>query len=194
VKALAKLFRGRFLHLARRALPGVAFPHIPWGKSWIVFAKPVVQGAEKVLEYLGRYVHKTAISDQAVVATDDRTVTFGYRDSRDQRRKTMTLPADEFLRRFLQHVPLRGLHRVRAFGLLHPAHRDTLRRLQLLLAPRQAPASPTPERPPRLRLPCPHCRQASLVLLRRLSPEECAARASAAAVAPTGLPPARAPP
>ena len=194
VKALAKLFRGRFLHLARRALPGVAFPHIPWGKSWIVFAKPVVHGAEKVLEYLGRYVHKTAISDQAVVATDDRTVTFGYRDSRDQRRKTMNLPADEFLRRFLQHVPLKGLHRIRALGLLHPAHRDTLRRLQLLLAPRQRPEPHTAEQPPRPRLPCPACRQASLVLVRRLSPEECVARANAAAAGPAGLPPARAPP
>ena len=106
----------------------------------------------------------------------------------------MTLPADEFLRRFLQHVPLQGLHRVRAFGLLHPAHRDTLRRLQLVLAPRQAPASPKPERPPRLRLPCPHCRQASLVLLRRLSPDECATWANAAAGGSTGLPAARAPP
>jgi hypothetical protein len=195
VKALAKLFRGRFLHLARRALPGVALPPIPWDKPWIVFAKPVVQGAEKVLEYLGRYVHKTALSDQAIVATDDRTVTFRYRDSRDQRRKTMTLPADELLRRFLQHVPLRGLHRVRVFGLLHPAHRDTLRRLQLLLAPRQAPAAPRPERSPRPRLPCPRCGQASLVLLRRLSPDECATWANVAADGgPTGLPPARAPP
>jgi len=64
-------------------------------------------------------------------------VTFRYRDSRDQQRKTMTLSSDEFLRRFLQHVPPKGFHRVRAFGLLHPEHRDTLRRLQLLLAPRQ---------------------------------------------------------
>src|SRR5262249_43363449 len=60
VRPLAKHFRGRFLHLARRALPDIAFPEIPRGKSWIVFAKPVVQGAEKVLEYLGRYVHRTA--------------------------------------------------------------------------------------------------------------------------------------
>jgi hypothetical protein len=193
-KALAKLFRGRFLCLARRALPGVAFPDIPWGKRWVVFAKPVVHGAEKVLEYLGRYVHKTAISEQAIVASNDRTVTFGYRDSRDQRRKTMTLPADEFLRRFLQHVPLQGLHRVRAFGLLHSAHRDTLRRLQLLLASRQAPEAPTHQQPPRLRLPCPRCGQASLVLLRRLSPDECAAWANAAAPGPAGLPSARAPP
>jgi Putative transposase len=48
-------------------------------------------------------------------------MTFRYKDSRDHRRKTMTLPAHEFLRRFLQHVPPKGLHRVRAFGLIHPA-------------------------------------------------------------------------
>src|SRR5438876_931026 len=63
VRALAKRFRGRFLHLARRALPGIAFPEIPWGKSWVVFAKPAVQGSEKVLQYLGRYVHRTATTD-----------------------------------------------------------------------------------------------------------------------------------
>ncbi|WP_437644355.1 IS91 family transposase [Sorangium sp. So ce362] len=194
VRALSKLFRGRFLHLARRALPRVAVPQIPWSKSWVVFAKPVVQGAEKVLEYLGRYVHRTAISDQGLVGFDDRTVTFRYRDSRDHRRKTMTLPAHEFLRRFLQHVPPKGLHRVRAFGLLHPAHRDTLQRLQLLLAPRQRPESstPGPRTPPR-RL-CPHCGQGSLSLVRRLSPAECVALANALAAESTVQPPARAPP
>ncbi|MEP7124970.1 MAG: IS91 family transposase [Byssovorax sp.] len=194
VKALAKRFRGRFLHLARRALPGVAFPHIPWDKPWIVFAKPVVQGAEKVLEYVGRYVHKTAIADSAIAAVDDRTVSFRYRDSRDHQRKTMTLPAHELLRRFLQHVPRKGLHRVRAFGLLHPAHRTTLRQLQIVLAPRQPLDSPAPARSTRLRLPCPQCRQASLLLVRRLSPQDCLAWANAHAAEPGGHPPARAPP
>ena len=194
VQALREGFRGRLLHLARRALPDVAFPHIPWGKRWVVFAKPVVQGAAKVLEYLGRYIHKTAISDQALVALDDRTVTFRYRDSSNHQRKTMVLPAHEFLRRFLQHVPPKGLHRIRAFGLLHPAHRDTLRRLQLLLAPQQQADAPTPVRPSRLRLPCPQCGQASLRLVRRLSPEACLAWANAIAAAPKVAPVARAPP
>ncbi|XXS91253.1 transposase [Sorangium sp. So ce362] len=193
VRALSKFFRGRFLHLARRALPRVAVPQIPWNKSWVVFAKPVVQGVEKVLEYLGRYVHKTAISDQGLVGFDDRTVTFRYRDSRDHRRRTMTLPAHEFLRRFLQHVPPKGLHRVCAFGLLHPAHRDTLQRLQLLLAPRH-PDSFTPGPRTRSRLLCPHCRQGSLSLVRRLSPAECAALANALADDSVVHPPARAPP
>jgi hypothetical protein len=148
VKALAKRFRGCFLTLARRALPGVRFPPIPWGKRWVVFAKPAVQGAEKVLDYLGRYVHRTAMSDKAIVTGDDALVAFTYRQSRDGQRRTMTLPAHELLRRFLQHVPPKGFHRVRAFGLLHPAHRETLRQLQLLLAPRPTPEQAAPPSPP----------------------------------------------
>jgi hypothetical protein len=136
-RALAKFFRGRFLHLARRAVPGLRLPVIDWDKRWVVFAKPVARPSV-VLDYLARYVHRTALSDKAITACDHRSVTFHYRDSRDRPRKRMTLPAHEFLRRFLQHVPLRGLHRVRAFGLLHPAERTTLRRLQLLLASRNA--------------------------------------------------------
>jgi hypothetical protein len=128
VKALAKRFRWLFLKLARRALPGVAFPYIPRQERWVVFAKPVVYGNDKVLEYFGRYVHRTALSERALLALDDRTVTFRYRDSRDHQRKTMTLAGQEFLRRFLQHVPAKGFHRVRAFGLLHPEYRPTLRR------------------------------------------------------------------
>ena len=192
VKALAKRFRGRFLHLARQALPNVAFPHIPWEKRWVVFAKPVVQGAEKILEYLGRYVHRTAIADHAIAALDDRTVTFRYQDSRTHQRKVMTLPAGEFLRRFLQHVPQKGFHRVRAFGLLHPAHRPALRQLQIMLAPRGGRESTATDAQPPLRRPCPRCKGASLVLLRRLMPDECFALA--ATLGEAALPPARAPP
>jgi hypothetical protein len=195
VKALAKLFRWRFLHLARRALPNVTFPQIPWGKRWVAFAKPVVQGSDKVLEYLGRYVHRTALSSRAIVAIDERTVTFRYRDSRTHEQKTMTLPADEFLRRFLQHVLAKGLHRVRAYGLLHPEHRHTLRRLQLLLAPPKAAEPETrqpilPETTPLLT--CPHCRKPTLRLVRRLTAAECIARDNAARSAVPAL--ARAPP
>ncbi|MEO7034962.1 MAG: transposase, partial [Polyangiaceae bacterium] len=197
VKALAKRFRGRFLNLCRRALPGVVFPHIPWEKGWIVFAKPTVQGSERVLEYLGRYVHRTAITDRAIVGATDHHVTFSYRDSCDGRRKTMTLPSDEFFRRFLQHVPPRGFHRVRAFGLLHPQHRDTLRRLQLLLKPKSPlPQSVAAETPSSAAtkpcLKCPHCGSPSLRLVHRLSPLECMSRHDAAGEQVPGL--ARAPP
>jgi hypothetical protein len=197
VKALAKRFRWLFLKLARRALPGVAFPPIPWRKRWVVFAKPVVHGNDKVLQYLGRYVHRTALSERALLALDAQSVAFRYRDSRDHQLKDMTLPGQEFLRRFLQHVPAKGFHRVRAFGLLHPEHRHTLRRLQLLLAPPQAPkptpaeaeALPVNERP---WFACPHCGKSSLRLVRRLSAAECLARDQAALAALPAT--ARAPP
>ncbi len=132
-----------------------------------------MQGPEKVLDYLGRYVHKTAIGNHAIVANDEHTVTFRYRTSRDQQKRVMTLPGSEFLRRFLQHVPPKGFHRVRAFGLLHRAHRDTLQRLQLLLAPRRAPAPPVTERPSPGRKRCPRCKELAMVLTRRLSVEAC---------------------
>jgi hypothetical protein len=151
-------------------------PQIPWGKRWVVFIKPAVHDPQRVLHYLGRYVHRTALTDKAIVGSDDKTVNFAYRDSRHQQRKCMTLPAHEFVRRFLQHVPPKGLHRVRAFGLLHSAHRITLKRVQLLLTAARAPA-PVPavldsglQRSP---LRCPHCLHATLRLLRRLSPIEC---------------------
>lgn len=175
--ALAKLFRGRFLHLARRAVPDLQLPLIPWDKRWVVFAKPVARPGV-VLDYLARYVHRTALSDKAITASDDRSVTFNYRDSGDGQRRAMTLPAHEFLRRFLQHVPLRGLHRVRAFGLLHPAERTTLKRLQLLLASRHA-APVNDNARPADPLPCPHCHERALRFVRRLSADECAARLAA---------------
>jgi hypothetical protein len=152
-----------------------------------------MHGSERVLEYLGRYVHRTALSGKALLGADEQTVTFRYRNSGDHRRKTMTLPAHEFLRRFLQHVPPKGFHRVRAFGLLYPEHRATLRRLQLLLAPSSAPLKPGPASAANSKtsLKCPHCRQLALRLMRRLSPLECLERANAArAVVHT----ARAPP
>ncbi len=198
LQALAKLFRAMFVRRARRALalaaPSVRLPEVPWSKSWVVFAKPTVQGGERVLEYLGRYVHRTALAESALVATDERHVTFRYRDSRDHKHKTMTLPASEFLRRFLQHVPPKGFHRVRAFGLLHPHRRSELKRLQLLLASKTQPPTPRPVTQRWRAFHCCQCGEPALRLLRRLSQAECLARA-APSPAP-GLRPAsaRAPP
>jgi hypothetical protein len=179
VKALGALFRGRFLHLARRALPSVALPYVPYEKRWVVFAKPTVQGSEHVLDYLGRYVQRTALSEHALLRVDAQSVTFRYRDSTDHQQKEMTLAGEEFLRRFLQHVPPKGFHRVRAFGLLHPEHRVTLLRLKLLLGSRQAPsqhgAEPAPTTGGRV---CPSCGAAELLLVRRLSVSECLERES----------------
>lgn len=85
----------------------------------------------------------------------------------------MALDPHEFLRRFLQHVPLKGLHRVRAFGLLHSTQRSTLRQLQLLLA---TPSStqPTQLTPPEHLRRCPHCNSARVRHLRHLTAHQCA--------------------
>ncbi len=120
------------------------------------------QGSHRVLEYLGRYVHKTALSNRAIVECNDRAVTFRYRDSKDQRLRTMTLPAGEFLRRFLKHVQPRGFHRVRAYGLLHSSQRVTLRRLQLLLQPRIPVDSAQDQERERRRPRCPACKSERL--------------------------------
>jgi hypothetical protein len=199
-RALAKRFRGRFLALARKALPSVPVPEIPWGKRWVVFTKEVVQDPARILEYLGRYVHRTALSDKAILRYDDRSVTFRYRDSRSHEPKTMTLDAYEFLRRFLQHVSPRGMHRVRAFGLLHPSKRETLRQLQLLLTPSsatqtQAVDEPTPpDHLPRRARRCPHCGTGILRWVRALSAEERWALLTTSVMPPLPEGIARAPP
>lgn len=173
VRALADRFRGVFLRLARQALPDVRLPYLPKKKRWVAYCKETIQGKERVLEYLGRYVHRTALSNNAIVTCTDDAVTFRYRNSRDNQEKTMTLPPQEFLRRFLQHVLPRGFHRVRSFGLLHASQRVTLRRLQLMLE-RPAAPSPEPEGATKGKLPpCPVCKIGSLRRLRRYSAADC---------------------
>ena len=194
--ALAEIFRARFMALARKALPRGQVPSVPRKKRWVVFAKPVVQGADAVLEYFGRYVHKTAMGNRAVVAADEQSVTFRYTDSETHQRKRMTLKPQELLRRFLQHVPPKGFHRVRSFGLLSSAQRPVLRRLQILLADRSdAPpvtSDKEPCEPPRLR--CPQCGKRTLVLGCRLTALECAALEVTWVSGPGRLAKARAPP
>lgn len=173
VHALSVKFWGRFLHLARRAVPHVVFPELPRKKRWVVHAKPVLQGGERVIEYLGRYIHRTALSERALVACDEQSVAFHYRDNRDGQRKVMTLPGEEFLRRYLQHVLPRGLHRVRAFGLLHPSQRTTLRRLQLLLGKVPKARAQDDEPEPRAPRRCEHCGASQWRRGPRLSAFEC---------------------
>ncbi len=92
--------------------------------EWVVYAKRPFAGPEAVLAYLARYTHRVAIANSRLVAMDERGVTFKWKDYRDKRNpdkprhKTMTLAADEFMRRFLLHVLPGGFHRIRHFGLI----------------------------------------------------------------------------
>ena len=90
-------------------------------QEWVVYAKRPFAGPAAVLAYLARYTHRVAISNSRLIACDDHGVTSRYKDYRAKgqtRHKTMTLAADEFLRRFLLHVLPRGFHRIRHYGLL----------------------------------------------------------------------------
>jgi len=133
VKALSMIFRGMFKRFTSEELPEVKIPKTVWSKSWAVYCKPSVQGAEKVLKYLGRYVHRIAIANSRILSIENGKVSFRYQGSRTLQWKIMTLDAMEFIRRFLQHVLPKGIHKIRYYGLWNPSHRDTLRRLQIIL-------------------------------------------------------------
>ena len=113
----------------------------------VVFAKPPFAGPEQVLGYLGRYTHRVAIANSRLVGLDNGKVSFTWKDYRhDGKTKVMTLSADEFIRRFLQHAMPDGFHRIRHIGFLANCHRSKKLALcrDLLAAP--PPDVPSPRR------------------------------------------------
>ncbi len=130
-------------------------------KKWVIYAKPPFSGPEAVLAYLSRYTHRVAISNHRLISFDEAGVTFRYKDYRRSgadRHRTMTLHADEFIRRFLVHVLPQGFHRIRHYGLLASAGRkaNVARARELLAVPMTAePAAPDAPSDPKP--PCPCC-------------------------------------
>jgi hypothetical protein len=116
--------------------------------EWVVYAKRPFAGPQAVLAYLSRYTHRVAISNSRLIALDEASVTFKWKDYRIKGRdrlKTMTLAAAEFIRRFLLHVLPSGFHRIRHYGLFAGTVRaHNIERVRQLLA---APTTPS-ERPP----------------------------------------------
>ncbi|HEY1210109.1 MAG TPA: IS91 family transposase [Terracidiphilus sp.] len=93
-------------------------------KKWVVYAKAPFGGPQHVLEYLGRYTHRVAISNRRLLALENGRVSFAWKDYRDAgKSKVMTIPAEEFIRRFLQHVVPPGFQRIRYYGFLANCHR-----------------------------------------------------------------------
>jgi hypothetical protein len=172
VRALSVGFRARFLMRWKRLLPEVVIPASVWKKPWGVYAKPTVQGTDCVLRYLARYVHRAAITDARIVRVDATTVTFRYQAASTPGWRTMTLPGEEFLRRFLQHVLPRGFHKVRYYGFWRPQAVTTRVQLQDQLAPPPTPSctSSPATLPSGLAAArrCPHCTSGHPVPDRRL--------------------------
>jgi hypothetical protein len=137
-------------------------------KKWFVYARPPFSGPETVLAYLARYTHRVAISNRRLIALDERGVTFRYKDYRrngQARYRTMTLSADEFIRRFLLHVLPKGFHRIRHYGLLASAGcKANIARAKDLMAatmpevdPPAAHDTADPDATTDHRPPCPRC-------------------------------------
>jgi len=137
-------------------------------KKWVVYSKPPFGGPEAVLAYLSRYTHRVAISNRRLISQDETGVTFRYKDYRcdgDARHRTMTLSADEFIRRFLMHVLPKGFHRIRHYGLLATGQcKANIARARELLAAPAPPAVHKPASPAERRLPCPCCGGRMLVI------------------------------
>jgi len=178
VEALTVIFRAKFMELARSALPDVKFPRSIWRKEWVVYSKASVCGAEKVLAYLARYVHRVAITNSRILSMEDGRVGFRYKDSRERTWKTMTLAASEFIRRFLQHVLPRGFHKVRYYGILAPSNRHLLAKAKELLADaarsRVSPAGDGSNGASQAQvqpMPCPSCKIGHLFFIGRVAPK-----------------------
>ncbi|MDG2258439.1 MAG: IS91 family transposase [Paracoccaceae bacterium] len=192
VKVLSRLFRRLFLEGLTRLhkagelkvfgdLVGLADPdtlaaHLaPLRKTdWVVYAKPPFGGPEAVLAYLSRYTHRVAISNHRLVSANANTVAFRWKDYRikhGERMKTMRLPTDEFIRRFLIHVLPSGFHRIRHTGFLaNGIRRDRIAKIRLLLnaepepdqTPDEATSAECDDKP--AHQPCPKCGGAMVVV------------------------------
>jgi hypothetical protein len=144
VKILSRVFRGKFLCFLKKAyteqaliFTGSSLPYAEessflalidalYDPDWVVYCKKPFKSSFHVVKYLSRYTHKTAIYNNRLIAMDDQTVTFHYRDYKDDCKvKPLTLDAMEFMRRFMMHVLPSGFQKIRYYGFLSNANRKT---------------------------------------------------------------------
>jgi hypothetical protein len=125
-----------------------------FSKDWVVYAKEPFAGPQAVLKYLARYTHRVAISNSRIVSSADGQITFSYKDYADDcRKKELSLPTPEFVRRFLLHVVPKQFVRIRYFGFMASGLRaKALAMLKKTFTEVQAPVLP-----PRQRTACPSC-------------------------------------
>ncbi|HEY1900214.1 MAG TPA: IS91 family transposase [Steroidobacteraceae bacterium] len=193
VRVLSRMFRGLFLHYLEKAFangelnffsahrhlhePAAFRRHLAPVRDteWVVYAKRPFAGPAQVLDYVGRYTHRVAISNNRLVSMDEGKVRFRWKDYRNgNKQKTMSLQAGEFIRRFMIHVLPDGFHRIRYYGFLGNCHRARkLERCRELLrmAP-VAPAEPPADYRDRYEAltgsalhQCPHCRTGMMVVI-----------------------------
>jgi putative transposase/transposase-like zinc-binding protein len=203
IRVLGRVFRGKFVaglqrafqdgqfnfhgNLARLAQPKTfaAWLRPLFRNDWVVYAKPPFGGPDYVLQYLGRYTHRVAISNHRLISLVDGQVTFRWRDSAHRNeQKLLTLPLEEFLRRFLLHLLSKGFVRIRNFGFLANRRRATLLPLcfhRLGAAPPTEPERSTPKDANDLWF-CPQC-GGPMVVIERFTAAEIQLRSPPVVVA-----------
>lgn len=193
VKALSAVYRGKFMaaldavHKAGVLRHDATQSHTSWRNlfaalrrhDWVVYAKQPLGGPAQVLEYLGRYTHRVAISNERILSMEGNNVRFRMRDSANgNRKKVMRLEAGKFIGRFMQHILPGNFKRIRHYGLLGPAHKAAN-----LAAARKALEMPAPEplvvesleafmrRVASIEWQdCPHCREGQFRVIRAILP------------------------
>lgn len=127
VKAMSEVFRARFVSELRSRIKGLepSFYNALFKSPWVVYAKRPFGSAKHVIEYLGRYTHKVAISNHRIVQIQNDLVTFRYKDYRDESKvKLMSLQPPEFIRRFSLHILPKGFMRIRHYGILSSSRKQ----------------------------------------------------------------------
>ena len=134
---------------------------------WVAHIESPMIGPEAVVRYLGRYTHRTAIGNSRILSIDNGQISFKYKDyADDNKQKVMTLSADDFITRFLYHIPPKGYHRIRHFGFLTngQAEKNVTRiRTQLDAPPRPVEGNEARAEANAHRATCPHCGQGRLI-------------------------------
>ena len=196
VKALSRVFRAKFLDSLKKSFEenkllfvgqiapladAESFGALLDGlrkKPWVVYAKKPFSSPAHVLDYLGRYTHRVALSNDRICSLQNGEVSFTYRDRNNQdRRKLMTLGAEEFIRRFLLHVIPKGFMRVPHYGFLANHRKDSLSKCRQLMGLSPASPPPHPRSTDELMLAltgidihrCPRCLKGTLVWVSELA-------------------------
>jgi len=179
VRALSKLIRGKLAARLKKDYPTLyqQVDITTWTQDWVVHTLHYGQGPTAVLNYLGRYVFRIAITNHRIVNMDDAHVTFKYKDRQAGKWKTQKLQGGEFIRRYLQHVLPKGFHKVRYYGLWHPSNRYYVKKLiRSLTVAEEMPEPPSTPEPQESTtenthgqpLKCHHCGSQQLQLMQTL--------------------------
>jgi hypothetical protein len=132
VKPLSILFRAKFRDALKKRDWFDQIPGEIWSKDWVVHCQPVGNGVA-ALKYLAPYIFRVALTNRRILKMENGKITFAYKDSNSGENRTCTLQADEFIRRFLQHVLPKGFVKVRYFGFFSSGKRQMLFKIRRLL-------------------------------------------------------------